>query len=101
MTETEKRRKELLESVRSNHTDNGYIPAVHPRYHNAYHSIYEEEEEMEGGSSLQFRICLALLLFVLYAGADYYSYVIGKWDTQDVAEVISYQMEVIDDWDNH
>ena len=99
MTETEKRRKDLLSSVRSSHTDSGYVPAVHPRYQNVYHSIYEEEE-VETGGTLPFRICLALLLFLLYVGADYYSYTIGKWGTEDVAEVITYQIEAIDDW-NH
>lgn len=89
MTETERRRRELLEQTRSLYQDKSTAPAVHPRYGNAYKKLYGETEELEGNSSLWIRIALALICFVVFAGIDYTDQTILNYKPNEIVEVLS------------
>lgn len=85
MTDTEKRRIELLQRTRKAYSDKFTPPAVHPRYRAAYQSIYknENDEEEEGRNSTFFaRTVIAVMLFGLFLLANYSeadtSVVVGK-----------------------
>ena len=71
MNETEKRREELLAQARnlygSGRTSN---PAIHPRCQGAYHQLYEKEEALPR-STFVLRVCVSLILFLIFAGIDY------------------------------
>ena len=45
MNDAERRRQELLEQTRALYNDRRTIPAVHPRYANAYHYLYGKQQE--------------------------------------------------------
>ena len=63
MSETEERRKQLLRQVKGTRQSSiGNIPAIHPRYGNAYHSIYKNEDTIEKGT-FQLRCVIAILCF--------------------------------------
>ena len=69
MTETEKRRIDLLQETRKIYSDKYAPPAVHPRYQTAYHSIYKNDTmsiEENKNSSLGVRTLIAILLFALF-----------------------------------
>ncbi|MEE1315317.1 MAG: hypothetical protein UHS49_06090 [Faecalimonas sp.] len=73
MTETEKRRSELLAQTRARYSEKSAPPAIHPRYQNAYYSLYPEAraESDEKRGSFGVRMLLAVLLLALFALADY------------------------------
>lgn len=74
MTETEKRRSELLAQTRAQYSDRYAPPAIHPRYGSTYHSLYHGEDSEQTGSkigSFGVRTIIAIMLFCLYALADY------------------------------
>ena len=51
MSETEQRRRQLLRQVKGSGQFSGRnIPAIHPRYTSAYHSIYESGNITEKGT---------------------------------------------------
>ncbi|MFI3207724.1 MAG: hypothetical protein R3Y40_01180 [Eubacteriales bacterium] len=92
MTETEKRRIELLTKTRNLYNDKDKIPAIHPRYGNAYQTLYGNkyiQEEEKETSTFSLRLFLALMIFVLYATVDYQGIAIGNIDSGEIAQVIS------------
>lgn len=73
MTETEKRRIELLHQTRRTYSEKYTPPAVHPRYQTAYQSIYKNEEMSQGDQrtgSFGVRMVIAALLFGLFVLAS-------------------------------
>lgn len=101
MTDTEKRRLELLTQTRKLYHDTGKVPAVHPRYGNAYRTLYEnnnfnENSNKNKSSSINLRLFLALLIFVLYAGANYQGITIGGIDSSEIVEVISQDIQMLE-----
>ena len=69
MTESEKRREELLRRARTIYSDKKIPPAVHPRYQSFYTKLYDtqEEHEMTGShSTFGVRMFIAILLFALF-----------------------------------
>ena len=74
MTESEKRREELLRRARTIYSDKKIPPAVHPRYQSFYTKLYDtqEEHEMTGShSTFGVRMFIAILLFALFVAMDY------------------------------
>lgn len=69
MTETEKRRKELLEHTRRLYSEKYMPPAVHPRFNGTYYSLYKTENEKEEKGTFGIRVIVAALLFGLYVAA--------------------------------
>lgn len=70
MTDLEQRRIELLKQTRKIYAENA-VPAIHPRYNNAYSSIYETDESKMNESTLGLRVIIAILLFCLFVLADH------------------------------
>ena len=73
MTESEKRREELLRRARTIYSDKKIPPAVHPRYQSFYTKLYDtqEEHEMTGShSTFGVRMFIAILLFALFVAMD-------------------------------
>ena len=66
MTDTEKRRNELLRETRKIYSEKYAPPAVHPRYQTVYKSLYKNETEEKPNSSFTTRLVIALLLFGVF-----------------------------------
>lgn len=67
--DSESRRRELLRQTRRLYGNDFSIPAVHPRYRAAYHSLYGKEEEStepQSESSFFFRLVLSVILFLCF-----------------------------------
>lgn len=96
MTETEKRRVELLSQARNLYREQQSIPAVHPRYGAAYQKLYGSGEK-EKTSTLGVRAFLALMLFVLFAGMDYGEIQIMEYQSDEIVEVLSQNVTVLKD----
>ena len=87
MTETEKRRMDLLQQTRKAYSARYSPPAVRPRYQATYRSLYGEDtgnaEDMKKGT-FGVRMTIAVLLFCLFAAAKYN----GVKETETVANEI-------------
>ena len=67
--DSESRRRELLRQTRRLYGNDFSVPAVHPRYRAAYHSLYGQEEENtmpQSESSFFFRLVLSIFLFLCF-----------------------------------
>lgn len=87
MNESQKRREQLLRDTRSQYSSRRQIPAVHPRYGAVYKNLYGEDTDAPY-STLGIRIAICLILFGLFAAADYKDELIYKYTpTQIVSEI--------------
>ncbi|MCI8637934.1 MAG: hypothetical protein HFG41_02005 [Coprococcus sp.] len=94
MNDAQKRREQLLKETRSRY-QSSYMPAVHPRYRAAYHGLYGGSEETAGASeSLSVRILISLILFAVFATADYHHDKVWKFSTSQITAEISRQPEL-------
>lgn len=86
MTETEKRRLDLLTRTRNLYSPQNAPPAIHPRYRAAFRFLYEEkgEEEEITTNSFWARFFIAALVFVLVAVTDVQKRKIGTVDSKTV-----------------
>ncbi len=94
MTETEKRRIELLSQTRNLYREQGSIPAIHPRYRATYQKVYGAEHEKMPKGSLHIRMFIAMLIFVLYAGLDYNELELYQYHSDEIISVISQSIVV-------
>ena len=85
MNQSEKRRKELLESTRALYRDSRIPPAVHPRYGNVYSDLYGEEAP---AGSLGLRVVLCCILFAAFVMMDYKDVKIAQVSSQMVTQTI-------------
>lgn len=65
MTESEKRREELLRRARTIYSDKKIPPAVHPRYQSFYTKLYDTQEEHEMTGSHSTFECAVYCYFVV------------------------------------
>ena len=93
MNETEKRRERLLKETRNQYSSNRNIPVVHPRYRSLYRNLYGEKETMTG-STLGVRIFVCLILFGVFAAADYKEEKIWKYTPNQIMSEISKQPDL-------
>lgn len=86
MNDIEKRRLKLLRETRKNYSDKYIPPAVHPRFHATYSTLYREcnDEETNHKSSFFIRTLIAVLLFALFFIMDYRNEKLGKVDSHVV-----------------
>lgn len=84
MNDVEKRRVTLLQETRKNY------PAVHPRFHATYDSIYgaHTDEETEFHGSFLLRTMIAVLLFALFFVMDYRNEKVGMVDSKIVIQEV-------------
>ena len=90
MTETEKRRLNLLVRTRNLYSQKNTPPAIHPRYQAAFRFLYEDKRKNEEIESNTFwiRLLIATLVFVSVFVIDARNQEIGMFDSQTViAEV--------------
>lgn len=89
MNESQKRRETLLNETRNLYR-NDRIPAVHPRYRAVYKNLYKTgtKSDEESSGTLGLRIFISLMLFALFAAADYNGESIWHYTpTQIVSEI--------------
>lgn len=96
MNEAEKRRQRLLNETRARYRDNGYYPAVHPRYHASYNKLYEED--IDEGGTLGIRAFICFLLFTVFVAMDYQEKEILHVDSDRISQEISTDMNVAEVW---
>lgn len=86
MTETEKRRLDLLARTRNIYNEKNTPPAIHPRYGAAFRFLYSEEEEEEKlvSGTLWVRFLIAVFIFVLVFVIDARKEAIGNIDSKTV-----------------
>lgn len=89
MTETEKRRSELLQQTRKIYSDRYAPPAVHPRYRAAYLSLYEDDVQEKKVNSFVLRLAIAILLF----GAFFMANKQGFKEAETVANEIQQEFD--------
>ena len=94
MNSSEKRRKQLLYQMKKIYSDNRVPPAVHPRYSNAYASLYDEDEENVSGT-LGLRILLCILLFTAFVTMDYQEETIANVNSSQIIHAIETNMTQI------
>lgn len=93
MNDAQKRREQLLKETRSRY-QSSYMPAVHPRYRAAYHNLYGGNEEAKASESLSVRILISLILFAVFATADYHHDNVWKFSTSQITAEIARQPEL-------
>lgn len=84
MTDTERRRNELLLKTRKIYSEKYAPPAIHPRYQGVYQSLYKTEENEKQSSSFLVRLVIAVLLFGAFFAANQK----GLEETETVANEI-------------
>lgn len=98
METSEKRRSKLLEQTRSLYSDKGKIPAVHPRYGAAYHSLYEQEEAAVPKGTFGIRLLLCCFLFTFFVSLDRQDQKVMDVDSDQIQEVISQDTDTDFSW---
>lgn len=90
MNDSEMRRRELLRQTRKLYDDRREIPAVHPRYGNIYHSLYdsEEEEQTTYGNSFYIRLVIGILCFVCFVYMDQSKVSVAEVDSTAIVHQI-------------
>ena len=102
MNDAEKRRRELLEQTRTLYSDKRTIPAIHPRYGNAYQYLYgksedEIKEETKGGT-LGIRLFLCALIFAAFLTADKQKQKIFHMSSSEIANEITKDLDIQAVW---
>ncbi len=94
MNDAEMRRRELLRQTRKLYDEKPDIPAVHPRYGNIYHSLYENEEEQEAsGSSFCIRLVIGILCFICFVYMDQSKVSVAEVDSTAIVNQIEKDMD--------
>ena len=90
MNDSEMRRRELIRQTRKLYDDRREIPAVHPRYGNIYHSLYdsEEEEQTSYGNSFYIRLVIGILCFVCFVYMDQSKVSVAEVDSTAIVHQI-------------
>lgn len=92
MNQSQKRREDLLHQTRILYSDNHSIPAVHPRYGNAYSELYDESVKKQG--TLGIRVIICILLFAVFLSMDNKETTIFNKSSAQIKELISEDMEL-------
>ena len=86
MTDIEKRRLKLLQETRKNYSDKYVPPAIHPRFRNAYTSLYgmDENDDIKTRSTFFIRALIAVIIFSFIYVMDYKNEKTGNMSSQFV-----------------
>jgi len=86
MADIEKRRLKLLQETRKNYSDKYTPPAIHPRFRNAYTSLYgmDNDENIKNRSTFFVRALIAVIIFTFIYIMDYRNETIGNMSSQFV-----------------
>lgn len=96
MNESEERRRKLLAQTRKLYGDDHFIPAVHPRYGNIYHSLYDDGTVEKQKSTFLYRLSLGILCFVCYVWMDYGKVHVANVSSDGIVRQIERQMDLKD-----
>ncbi len=97
MTESEKKRAELLKRARLLYSEKKAPPAVHPRYQSLYTKLYDfeaGESSSASHSTLGVRIFIAILLFGLFVSADYKEAEYASIDSEKIIQEIERHVDI-------
>lgn len=94
MNDSEMRRRELLRQTRKLYDEKQEIPAVHPRYGNIYHSLYESgEEQAPSGGSFYIRLVIGILCFICFVYMDQSKTSVAEVDSAAIVNQIEKDMD--------
>lgn len=96
MNDSEARRRELLRKTRRLYDENHSVPAIHPRYGNLYHELYDEEESTYSKDSFIVRLTLCILCFICYVWMDSSQATIADVSSSQIVNQIEKQMDMED-----
>lgn len=89
MNEIEMRRLQLLENTRNSYNNKYSPPAIHPRYHAAYSSLYKDEEKTTYMKHTWFIRCVvAIIIFTLFFVMNKQNEQIGTIDSAVIVHEI-------------
>lgn len=102
MNDSALRRKQLLEETRKLYSDSESTPLIHPRFNvfRDYNGEVIADSEEQEVSSFKFRLVIAAIVFASFVTMDYYGYAIGNYDSNDVMEVISTEIDIEEVWNS-
>lgn len=87
MTDEQRRRIALLQQTK------GEGPAIHPRYQNTYHSLYQDDVHREKGSFF-LRLLCAIVIFSAIFYMEYTGQSVGEYDTGQVIQCIQEEIMI-------
>lgn len=95
MTESEKRRLDLLQQTRMLYSEKHTPPAIHPRFHAAYANLYgnNTEEEKCGDGTFGIRMFIAVILFFAFVALDYKNTEYAAVNSTNIVNEIEKQTE--------
>lgn len=96
MNDSEARRRELLRQTRKLYNEDGFIPAVHPRYGNIYHDLYDDGTNQQPRGSFFFRLSLGILCFICYVWVDYGKITVADVSSEKIVNQIEKQTDLKD-----
>ena len=96
MNDSEARRRELLRQTRKQYDEKHFIPAVHPRYGNIYHELYDDQDDTYSKDSFLFRLTLGILCFICYVWMDSSQAQIASVSSDQIVNQIEKQVEMED-----
>ncbi len=92
----------LLEQTRALYNDRRTIPAVHPRYANAYHYLYgksqEDINEDTKGGTFGIRLFLCALMFAAFLTIDKQKQEVFHMSSSDIANEITKDTDIQEIW---
>ena len=97
-TDTEKRRRALLAQTRSLYSEKSFSPAVHPRYRNAYNSLYGDGVEMGSSGLYGLRVILCCLLSIGFVMMDNYGITVADVSSSQITEAVEEGVDVRTVW---
>ena len=95
MSDSEERRRELLQQARQHYHGGELFPAVHPRYHHIYKELYGEEQTPVK-STFYIRAVIAVLCFLCYMWIDKERIEIADVSSKNIVNQIEKQIDVDD-----
>ena len=96
MNDPEARRRELLRQTRKRYDDNRFIPAVHPRYGNIYHELYDDQEDTYPKDTVRVRLTRGIRCFICYVWMDSSQAQIASVSSDQIVNQIEKQVEMED-----
>ncbi len=93
MNDSEMRRRELLRQTRRLYDEKQELPAVHPRYGNIYHSLYDGDDEVPSGGSFYIRLVIGILCFVCFVYMDQSKVSVAEVSSSTIVEQIEKDMD--------
>lgn len=96
--ETEKRRRELLSQTRRLYSEYNPAPAVHPRYRNAYNSIYKEKDEETPPGTFGVRVIICCFLFIGFVMMDHYNITVADVSSTQVIDAVQEGVDIQAVW---